>query len=57
LNPLLALGPIGMIVVGLASIAYWRVRGRPSLKFFLWGGVAPRSSNKARHGLNNDPSP
>lgn len=39
INVFLILGPIGMISVGAAAIAYWRRRGPAPLKFFALGGV------------------
>ncbi|MHC1564470.1 MAG: YhfC family glutamic-type intramembrane protease [Candidatus Hecatellaceae archaeon] len=39
MNPLLALGPIGMILVGVLSITFWKLKRKVGLKIFLAGGV------------------
>jgi hypothetical protein len=39
MNPWLVLGPLGMVVVGVASIIYWRSRSQVELRFFLFGGL------------------
>jgi len=39
MNPWLILGPFGMVVVGVASIIYWRSRSQVELRFFLFGGL------------------
>lgn len=39
MNSALILGPLGMIVVGILAIAFWRMRSRAGLKYFLMGGI------------------
>ncbi len=39
LNTWLALGPSGMILVGLLSILIWRVKSHAGMKYFLAGGA------------------
>ncbi len=38
-NAWLALGPVGMILVGVLSIIIWRFRSRTKMKYFLVGGA------------------
>lgn len=39
MNSLLILGPAGMILVGLLSIAVWKLKRNVSVKCFLFGGI------------------
>ena len=39
MNPLLAFGPVGMILVGTLSILIWKLKRRVNLKYFLAGGL------------------
>lgn len=39
MNPLLLLGPLGMILVGGLSIWIWKMKKNVSIKYFLFGGL------------------
>ena len=39
MNPLLILGPIGMMLVGMVSIMIWKLQRGVKLKYFLLGGL------------------
>jgi len=39
MNPFLIFGPLGMVAVGLISIAVWKMRSSVDLKHFLVGGL------------------
>ena len=39
MNALLSLGPAGMILVGVLSIAIWRLKSHAGMKYFLAGGA------------------
>ncbi len=40
MNPLYLLSGLGMIIVALASVIYWKRKSKIAFKFFLWGAVA-----------------
>ena len=39
-NPALLLSGIGMALVGIVAIAYWKFKFRVSINYFLWGAAA-----------------
>jgi len=39
MNPWLIFGPLGMILVGLSSILFWRLKRHVSIKYFIFGGL------------------
>ncbi len=40
MNPLFLLSGIGMVVVALATVIYWKFKSKVATAFFLWGAVA-----------------
>ncbi len=40
MNPLFLLSGIGMIIVALASVIYWKKKSKIAFKFFLLGAIA-----------------
>lgn len=44
MNPLLILGPVGMLPVGLAYMGFWRVKTKTRVRYFILGGLAMAAS-------------